>query len=499
MKHFYPLLITIVIFFISCRNELLMSPETDSEIDSEISTKSVGDGALDVLGYGYDCLYSDFKDPLYVKGQVIDLNKAETGQGINQMTGEQVTFAPTSIEVAQLHGDVDMHEIFGANSQEFAQKLTADSEFGIKFSALFSLNIKAAFGSDVSEKEENAFYRVEVTKHTRKLRLPYTMPSRLKYYVKDNFLQDIKLLSCKDLIQTYGTHVLTDVLLGGSFQAYYTASYNSEDENLNFNFKSEANVLFGSVKANLDYSTHSFQDFQGVEIAFFARGGSKSVVSKVKQSSDGTLPQVDIDYQDWLNSVDSSHEYLLGIGDKSTVIYPLSEFIEDPLKKRELEFAIAAYLQSREINFLGAFYIVSNNYQEFNPAQIVSSTSASCFLSYIIEWNSDPFDTHIYFEREGDFFRLRSSDDDYYLTTQANSFSTNYDYTPSDSRQLLWSIEAIADTSLLGYEGFKFRLKNVYSGLYLSSYDFTMVNKETVPDEQLIWYALETRSYGSWW
>ena len=82
------ILIVITILFLSCSdNEII--PEVIIPEQSTPTTRSVGDGKYDALGFGYNCFYSNFSNPLYAKAQVIDLQKLEAGIGTDQLTGKK--------------------------------------------------------------------------------------------------------------------------------------------------------------------------------------------------------------------------------------------------------------------------------------------------------------------------------------------------------------------------------------------------------------------------
>ena len=85
------ILIVITILFLSCSdNEII--PEVIIPEQSTPTTRSVGDGKYDALGFGYNCFYSNFSNPLYAKAQVIDLQKLEAGIGTDQLTGKKFIF-----------------------------------------------------------------------------------------------------------------------------------------------------------------------------------------------------------------------------------------------------------------------------------------------------------------------------------------------------------------------------------------------------------------------
>ena len=104
MKKITYLLSTLLI--VSCTDNGLIDTEQLENIQP--STRAVGDGKYDALGYGYNCFYADFSDPLYVQGKVIDIERLEEGRGRDQITKDELSFTPAKINEAILHGRAHM-------------------------------------------------------------------------------------------------------------------------------------------------------------------------------------------------------------------------------------------------------------------------------------------------------------------------------------------------------------------------------------------------------
>ena len=337
---------------LSCTDEELI---IDQLKESTPVTRSAGDGNYDLLGYGYNCFYSDFQDPLYAKAKVIDLERLQKGLGRDPITRQEVVFTPAEIEKSILHGKTETKTAYGSSIYTLTENLnihaTAKIESGIL--KLFSLDLEATINSGGTKEERNAFYRVDALKMTRRLTLPYTTPSRLKYFFTDIFLSDLKSLSGQELIDKYGTHVMTDILLGGKFSAFYTGKYSSTEETQLQEFKASSNFLMSSITANVHYDSNLFNSFKNVNIYIKTQGGSQTVTSIISQDPNGKLDNVSFDYASWMNSVTSETESLIGIGNPDTRIYLLSEFIDDIAKRKDIEFALR--LKQKNYSFNTAF------------------------------------------------------------------------------------------------------------------------------------------------
>ena len=81
MKNYIYIFSFLSILFWSCSNDELENEVSNQSFVSSFSTKSAGDAFYDVLGYGYDCTFSDFKGAVYSKARVIDLDRFKSGNG----------------------------------------------------------------------------------------------------------------------------------------------------------------------------------------------------------------------------------------------------------------------------------------------------------------------------------------------------------------------------------------------------------------------------------
>ena len=328
-------------FIFSCTdNEIITDLNTEKE--NTPTTRSAGDGVYDLLGYGYNCFYSDFKDPLYAKAKIIDLDRLEKGLGRDPITGQEVIFNPSKIETSLLHGKTETKTVYGSSVRTLTENLNinATAKVGTKDLNLFSLDLEATINSGGTSENRDAFYRIDALKMTRRITLPYTTPSRLKYFFTDEFLSDLKNLSGKDLLEKYGTHVMTDILLGGNFSAFYTGKYTSTESTQLLDFKASSNFLMSSITANVHYDNKLFNSFKNVNIYIKTQGGSQVITSIISQNANGDLDNVTFDYASWMNSVTTETESLIGIGNPDTKFYLLSEFIDDLSKKKEIELAL---------------------------------------------------------------------------------------------------------------------------------------------------------------
>lgn len=475
-------LITFLLFFsiLACSEEELIIDKLEK---NTVTTRSAGDSEYDLLGYGYNCFYSDFQDPLYAKAKVIDSERLQKGLGRDPITGQEVIFTPADIETSILHGKTETKTAYGSSIYTLTENLNihATANIGDKILKLFSLDLEATINSGGTKEERNAFYRVDALKMTRRLTLPYTTPSRLKYFFTDAFLSDLKKLSGKELVEKYGTHVMTDILLGGKFSAFYTGKYTSTSATQLQEFKASSNFLMSSITANSHYDSNLFNSFNNVNIYIKTQGGSQTVTSIISQDPSGKLDNASFDYTSWINSVSNETESLIGIGNPDTKIYLLSEFIDDFNKKKEIELALrfkeSNYKTQNALTSPKGIITVPNNkigqavlyeekksYQKFISITdfYVGPSGLKPACSFILEF-------------EDNYVKFKKRNNDYLDNTLR--------YTSNQNNNTQWWKIEFVDNSF-------FTLKNLSNNQYLSSYDLKFYKNIIENDSTFYWKLL---------
>ena len=467
-------------FFIFSRTDNEIITDLNTEKENTPTTRSAGDGVYDLLGYGYNCFYSDFKDPLYAKAKIIDLDRLEKGLGRDPITGQEVVFNPSKIETSLLHGKTETKTVYGSSVRTLTENLNinATAKVGTKDLNLFSLDLEATINSGGTSENRDAFYRVDALKMTRRITLPYTTPSRLKYFFTDEFLSDLKNLSGKDLLEKYGTHVMTDILLGGNFSAFYTGKYTSTESTQLLDFKASSNFLMSSITANVHYDNKLFNSFKNVNIYIKTQGGSQVITSIISQNANGDLDNVTFDYASWMNSVTTETESLIGIGNPDTKFYLLSEFIDDLSKKKEIELAIRLKKTNYTIGI-----ILTSPYTKFNSNESgkgllteFPNSGGNTVLLPIMYLRPPYNETGLFLlELENDYIKLKRRENEYLDNTCKITINKN-------NNTQHWKIEFVNGNNY-------FRLKNIANNLYLSSFDLKFYKDSTVIDDNKLYWC----------
>ena len=279
---------------------------------------------------------------------------------------------------------------------------------------------------------------------------------------------------------------MTDILLGGNFSVFYTGKYESTDQFNEQEFKAKSNFLLSSVKAGTKYDRTLFKSFKQVNVYIKTQGGTVNSSAIISQSPDGVLDNVSIDYTGWINSVSQNSESLIGIGNPDSQMYLLSDFIEDPIARIDIEAALLSLpaqeivLSSRKNNVINSTAILT--------VMDVSNKEVKRPELYPIQGGSISRGLIKFIKSKG-YYRIQSMVDrnnEYYLDS-----SGNYSVFKNDNSQL-WQVCVPENNAS------DFMLKNIGTGLYLSSYDLKFYEKPQVEKEpNFCWHIGYSNVYGN--
>ena len=324
----YLITILLVITFVSC-SENLIQPESIASNSETIRSKVRKDGIHDLLGWGYDPTLGYLSNN-YSQLQVIDVDRLYTEQKENfYYWGESDGI---SIIVA------------GRDAVDWSTDLMSKFNGSATFNQMTtSMNFDVTQNRIVSSKYSYATYFKTISLQREKLH--HTMDV-LRNYLTPNFINSINTLSPNEIISNFGTHVLTDITLGGKLEVDYKQSVNSGNKKLTvIAMVSEAiDNVFSLTATNNAGSSYKVPNTQFI-CSFQTIGGDpgKSLNGNI---TNGTTNQK-INYDTWSHSVTLNNSRIVDIGDNSLI--PIYEFVTDSIKKEALKVAVENYLNSKKV------------------------------------------------------------------------------------------------------------------------------------------------------
>lgn len=320
-------------------------PTTPSS--GEVTISADNSGTFDVLGLGYD-ITEEYMGESSTRSKVIDVakfKKENPGRFDNPFVGV-----------------IDQNVYAGGDYNSFLNDLLTNSGFTDSTgsmgreaveSGLFSGNLATGFNSEkeYSYSSKHSFARAEVFKKQRKYYLN-TDVETLQNYLSSEFLADLGRLSADEIVKIYGTHVLTNVTVGGKYVAFYKSEIAETDS------ESERKVIVSAgvnyILSQIGISSYGILHKDEIikhnkknsnwECHIKSIGGSTSEKLIVEMPSQE--PPFMIQFGEWAESIDDDFSRLIAVN--WNVTYPIYDLISDPAKKQEIKDAVLKYIASKK-------------------------------------------------------------------------------------------------------------------------------------------------------
>ena len=404
MKKSYYLLGFLPLFY-SC-SEIEDLPNVESSV-SNVTTRAAGDGVYDVLGYGYD-ITDDYMGENSTRLKILDVEAF-------------VKANPNRFD-KQFSGVIDQRCFAGADAQSFLSQIITDTNFSGSAGSLPEKKDKEGFfsgtittGFKTSSKyfysSKYSFARAEVFKKQRRYLLNTDIETLSKYLLS-SFVEDLNKYSADKIVEMYGTHVLTNITVGGKYTAYYKSAIIEETSSTE-----KTEIVSAGAKYNLSnigLDAHGSWSKTEVEERNKKNSNWECYIKALGGSTSGTTitlapeqgPSFSINLGAWTESVDDLHSRLFDVNWNAT--YPIYDLISDPIKKQEIKEAVFRYIDSKKIEEIDVYplYQYNNNKGSFHYNT----------QSYSLGWHRDGITCYVLrqkgaedvvplyqFERKGEF------------------------------------------------------------------------------------------------
>lgn len=343
----------LVIMLMGCSEDTFLEISQHTN-QSKVSTRTAGDGIYDVLGYGYD-ITGEYLGEKSTRLKVLDI--------ASFVNDNKDRFDNPFV------GVIDQRCYAGEDAQSFIRQVINDSNFSGSVaninkggkrnennstSGFFSATINVGFKSDTqySYSTKYSFARAEILKKQRQYLLNTDIKT-LSKYLSPAFKEDLIKYSADKIVEMYGTHVLTNITVGGSYTAYYKSAIIEENSRTEKTKSVGAGAKFNMSKIGLDANgswknteiTKSNKKNSNWECYIKSLGGSTSGTTITLSPNQG--PTFTINLGAWTSSVDDQHSRLVDVDWNAT--YPIYELITDPVKKTEIKDAVEKYIDSKRL------------------------------------------------------------------------------------------------------------------------------------------------------
>ncbi|MBT2559662.1 hypothetical protein J7E50_17200 [Pedobacter sp. ISL-68] len=377
-----------------------------------------GDEKWDLLGYGYDMT----GDPLALENAsdatVIDMKRFEIDY-FNRIN------TPTTTEGKQYY-------YYGATAYEYLKDVIKERNFSLSVTAGTKSPTedgKSYFTGSLTSKNKNQniysfsnkysyarfeeTYRIKIIQFTGDVSIDL-----LKNYLTPEFLNNVNTTSADALIERYGTHVLTNISLGGRLVFDFNGSIVNETTTQKKTESLEGALGFFVKKFGIDISstrsneemTRDFNESRERTLGLKFYGGTNSGRSVSFDSNGYSSESVNI--SGWEQSVNTKNCALVAI-DNAVPIY---EFITDPVKKAEVKAAVEKYIADRQINVV---YETFPLYRFYNWTEHYYTTTNGSYPGY----HSEGIEGYLYKEESTGsvpLYQYYNGTDHYYTTTNGS-------------------------------------------------------------------------------
>ena len=325
MKSSLFFILTLVLF--SCSNKsneplpVLIKPSTVSQLEYPSTGGNSGDKVTSLLGYGYDS--TGFCDSTSGRAKILDLSLLDINS--DKINSTIPTF-------------------FSANNfNELTTKLSnseipQESFSSQALSAHLKSLVKLAYHTDsIDSKYAFSYYSITFVSP----RFGIKMFSDLQKALSKDFQDDINLLTPQQLVAKYGTHVLTQVILGKKFEVLYSTESKDAiqaEHGLYQRMKQFMGVMPYIYVENYENKSKNINE----KMIYNNIGGNKKMCGIIN-TTDNNPDKLFVDMISAIN--ETSNLQFIEIGKNDLI--PLSDLIKDPNKKQEIKIYIEQYTASK--------------------------------------------------------------------------------------------------------------------------------------------------------
>jgi hypothetical protein len=338
MKKGLQLLLVLGIFW-SC-NRHYENPELISENNaksSDTETNAWGDGKWDLLGHGYD-VTGAYCNPSAARLPILDI---------------KALIAATSqfpiVHRGQISGG---KTILGENAEDYSMNIsrglteTRDNRF-------FKGQLEYYFGATDQFPSRYVYANYNDELFFKRIVMPRSYFTRDYIYISKEFLEPdfkeaIEQSSPEEIISRYGTHMLSDILVGARLEIMYqaeTASLERRKAAETGLFAARSRVFGSGSHILLDPDLRHVTNSSNAVMKYRSFGGGFDIPLTTVNLSNPTVDRININA--WINSCTEDNAVMIGIRDNGLI--PISDLIEDATKKAQVESYIKNYYQKRQV------------------------------------------------------------------------------------------------------------------------------------------------------
>ena len=330
-KKFFSLLITIILLLFLV---FVAGCEEDNTTEPPDPTDNLLPGVA-YMGHGYN-VFGDYAKSEYVKSPLFKYDSYNTvtvgGKSFNVPTDIQYTYVNTA----------DFKSQYGLNSYEYRESMGINASLSGSYS-FFSGSVTENYSEAYYRSSYKAFCTVQNIIKKWKLTLPYTDFTKLKSMLTAEAKSDIASLTPEVLFNKYGTHFITEILIGAraDYNTCVSKSAYTYDIRNNFEVCAEASYKKKSGSGSFSMVTEEqLQTFESNSYQDLKVAGGKPEF--------GSYIFVAGNYSKWIESIDNIENLTISDFTDNSLI-PIWELCADDTRKTQLSTAFDTYAEQFEL------------------------------------------------------------------------------------------------------------------------------------------------------
>ncbi|PST84881.1 hypothetical protein C7T94_01790 [Pedobacter yulinensis] len=292
------------------------------------------DQLWDVLGFGYNVTEMYGSNDSH-KAKIIDVERLKTDY-------------PTRVGVDQSSSQYLYYQV-GENARTWSEKMVNTFGGGLDIKVLglklFKSTITSTFTNTDAFSSKYQYGTLNLVIKQKRLNF-VADASFLQNYLDPNFAYNIQNLAPAQIVQFYGTHVLTDVILGGKLEFKYQGQSSSSTRERAATAALAAGIegIF-NVNTGINYNFNDVNTTFDNSLSYKAYGGDNTVSLLGTIPLGNSLPVINV--APWQATVTPANSQMIDIGTDG--LLPIYLLVADPVRREALRNYILQYYADNEV------------------------------------------------------------------------------------------------------------------------------------------------------
>ncbi|MGN5954941.1 MAC/perforin domain-containing protein [Sphingobacterium lactis] len=304
------------------------------------------DEKFSILGYSYDVTKEYLASTSYKK-PVIDVQKLDAALKTS------IVINPESGSLNNFYAGINANEYLLdiTNKSGVKSKLELSNPKQLLFTG--SITENKALKDNKHESNDVGLASTDIVRYIKSYRIEET-PTTIQQYVTAAFLKDLETLSPDKFVETYGTHVLTNISIGGKLRVLYKNNVikNSDSANKLKDLNEQFRGLLETAKIDLFVATKSKSESlihreNYDEEFYFISDRDAGIGMDYNKELKTNIPN--LQKLEWEKSITNANATLADVDWEKT--YPIYDFIPQSHQKytQAIKEAVIKYIETKKL------------------------------------------------------------------------------------------------------------------------------------------------------